>query len=678
MGGVITSIEWLCVVSCAIKSYSGMSSQLQIPCLGRPFRLGMLYSCHTEKLITGKTLWNVEKLKSATLTTKHPSSEDRVTTEDTIQSKYSSLGISENEANLKLSLMSGMVKVEGASKFWQDRMHSRDQSRVTLHYKATTHFEQLVMDQLAHLDHPKLLEDHDVTHVVTGITYGCDAFFVFDCFASADRGDEISQEMEAAVESILRGSLLDLSKTETDKVRCNFHGDFIPTSNPYTLERARLLYRDLPTLLSNGDLSKAKIAYLTPLSNLIGETQQEVYLIPPSVASQVEEILEHFHSTEMHASDLLKLHICKKFVDIGNQLSKFKKLLIRFRNNFITKLSQMVPSIRQAKADIKQLTDLISSVNESPFNFSVTKKYLNGKEKEIKMLTQHLKNMKRESKLQFVFPDTGCDLTTLANDSAIKHVVCFAFNVTSESSAYLKELESCSLQIHKAKLPYDTEWFDKPEVTEKLRLEMKTFLDFIKKASIKGNAFVATSSNNESGPSTIVFTNGVPKPFDPHALVTEFPDMVHPTVVADTAIPESKFVTDTAVCKPKVGTDIAIPKPKFDTTVPRSGAHVTIPNPKSESSELPGIPHAQAKGKITSGNKLLNLENTDEAKIQSIDKNGESKTPKLLGKPGTPVATSINTDSITLTWIPPAFGKLSMCRVQRMKLTIQPSVHMFP
>ena len=96
-----------------------MSSQLEIPCLGRPFKLGMLYDCRTDKLIAGLTLWNAKKLESAKHTSqvKTPSCLGNPTIEDTIKDKLSSVGA---DAQLKLSFMSGMVEVDGAVKFLRD------------------------------------------------------------------------------------------------------------------------------------------------------------------------------------------------------------------------------------------------------------------------------------------------------------------------------------------------------------------------------------------------------------------------------------------------------------------------------------------------------------------------------------------------------------------------------
>lgn len=256
------------------KEDNAMSTQLQIPCLGRPFSLGMLYDCRTEKLIPGITLWDANKLKSFSKKEKQPSSDYEIIAEDKIENKTLSLGVN---ANLKLSLMCGLVEVDGAANYLNDKRDSCMQSRVTLQYRSTTHFEQLTMDQIGDIQYPDVLSDQDATHVVTGITYGSDAFFVFDRNISENETmNDVHGNMEAAIKSIPMkinpsgGAALNYNSTdkaETDKFHCKFHGDLILRQNPSTFDEAIKLYQDLPQRLSDAG-SVPKLAYLCPLTKL--------------------------------------------------------------------------------------------------------------------------------------------------------------------------------------------------------------------------------------------------------------------------------------------------------------------------------------------------------------------------------------------------------------------------
>ena len=250
---------------------------------------------------------------------------------------------------------------------------------------------------------------------------------------------------------------------------------------------------------------------------------------------QVEEIIEHFHSTEMCIYDLLKHDICSKFVDIKSQLSKFKSLFNRFKMSFMKKLSQLLPKIRSYGAEEMELADLISLVNESPFEFGELEIYLRGKEKEIKQLSQYLKNMEKESKIQFDFPNTRCNLTKLIIDDKFEYVACFEFNVTSETSVYLRNLERY-LQTGENKPPGNKEWFNKPETAKELKAKSKKFLTFVKENSDNEKvAFAVVCSikeTKESRPSIILYHNGISTKFG----LPEAPGSPQAVQIADNSI----------------------------------------------------------------------------------------------------------------------------------------------
>ena len=500
-----------------------MANQLQLPSLGRPFNLGMLYDCRTEKLIPGRTLWGSQKLKSASQVDKQHSSTCKVITEDSIQEKSTTLGV---DANLKLSLMCGLVTVEGAANYLTDHKTSKKQSRVTLQYTSTTHFEQLSMDQIGDIEFPDVLNDQDVTHVVAGIQYGANAFFVFDrSLEGAETMHDVHGKMEATITSIsyLDGdactSFKNVDKTETDKFRCKFYGDFILSSNPSSFDEAIKLYKDLPQRYTDDDTrSVPKLIYLTPLSKLCKEkSQQIISAISFDVTSQVEKIMEQFHDTEMSITDLLNHEVCTKFVDVKSQLKKLKDLLTRYKMSFTKNLAQILPKVRSAGEKEEKLAELISSVHASPFSSSAMGKHLHDKEKEINYLAQCLENAGKVPNIQFDFPNTDCHLAKLKYDFNIDQVACFGFNVTSDTSPYIQSLEHY-LQTGKTKQIDQQEWFN-TDVAKQLRSKLVQFVEFAKvNVSKRAISYVVTNADIEATeqlPSLIMYSSNESMPFDP-------------------------------------------------------------------------------------------------------------------------------------------------------------------
>ena len=155
------------------------SATLELPCLGRPFQLGMLYDCRRDALVPGITLWDEKQLNVASSEKPQPSSNFEIIAEDSIKDKMFSLGV---EGSLSLSLVGGLVSVSGSAKFVHDRKSSKNTARVTLKYSCTSKFQQLTMEQLAttNIQYPDVFDKGTATHVVTAVLYGAEAFFIFD------------------------------------------------------------------------------------------------------------------------------------------------------------------------------------------------------------------------------------------------------------------------------------------------------------------------------------------------------------------------------------------------------------------------------------------------------------------------------------------------------------------
>lgn len=98
---------------------------LEKPCLGQPFQLGMLYDCRSDSLIPEVTLWGSEAISSAVSKKPFDTSDFEVITKDSLSEKMFCLDV---DPNLKVSILSGMVHVQGAAKFLNDRQSSRRQA----------------------------------------------------------------------------------------------------------------------------------------------------------------------------------------------------------------------------------------------------------------------------------------------------------------------------------------------------------------------------------------------------------------------------------------------------------------------------------------------------------------------------------------------------------------------
>jgi hypothetical protein len=302
-----------------------MSSDMkptQIAALNRPFRLGMLYDMHKDELVPGITLWNSEKLNQNVIITTQAYSHFDVLTGNNLQTKTKALGV---DGAMKLCIIGGLVSLSGSAKFACDRQGTNHQKRLILKYSSTTHFEQLAMNHLgeSNLEHQKILGTKIAAHVVTGIVYGADAYFVFDhSISSEEKKREISDTFEAAIKKIPTcetGEEAKIKWTDTEK-ECiekssfKFYDDFNFKGNPKPFEEAIKLYGSLPEKLdihkensgAKNEYAVPKIVYLYPLHLLDNKMSKTLQDISSTVIDYCISILEELHSFIVEVTDLTK------------------------------------------------------------------------------------------------------------------------------------------------------------------------------------------------------------------------------------------------------------------------------------------------------------------------------------------------------------------------------------
>ncbi len=271
--------------------------KLEMACLGRPFRLGMLYDCRNDMLVPGMTLWNDQTLKDFIQSEPQVGSDFEVIAEDNLESKASKLNVN---ASLKLSFLGGLVEVSGSAKYLDDRKSSNHQSRVSLKYWSTSRFDQLTMDHLGNIQYHDIVSKKIATHVVVAVLYGADAFFVFDRKVEDVKSfREVHGKMEVLIKALpgiceIKGDaeidMRDEDKKEADKLECKFHGDVLLKKNPTTFTDAVNVFQQLPDLIQGDDVPKK--VWLLPLSDLDSDSARIVHEISTSLVNQAQEVME--------------------------------------------------------------------------------------------------------------------------------------------------------------------------------------------------------------------------------------------------------------------------------------------------------------------------------------------------------------------------------------------------
>ncbi|XP_025765688.1 neoverrucotoxin subunit alpha [Oreochromis niloticus] len=480
------------------------SDIMQVAALGRPFTLGMLYDARRDKLIPGVTLWAAKTLQEKSVENNQNASNFEVSASDSTENKSSQLDVN---ASLKASFMSGLIEVEGSAKYLNDKKKSHHQCRVTLQYKATTKFKQLMLTP----DETKNTQEAEdvktlATHVVTGILYGANAFFVFD---SEKLDPKNIQEIKGTMQTVIKKipsfnvdgkvdiKLSDEEKAVTDKFTCKFYGDFILESNPGTFEDAVKTYIQLPKLLGENRENCVPLKVtLMPLKILNPEAAEMMTGISVGLVRKAQDALKDLYNLEISCNDLLEDRVVRSFPQIQEKLSRFKKLCIDFRSSLQQKMVKKLPSIRAGEEDEQELVKVFNDRDKSPFSQERLTKWIEDEEREVTII-RYFVDMMEGTK---IISDQS-ELDREVFNPGVEEVLCFVFTSLKSTDPYLQNMSD---YLEKKKLegtdgntpPAQDQWYHSDEV----RAKMKEKAEAVKNCS---RLFITATENDKYKGATI-------------------------------------------------------------------------------------------------------------------------------------------------------------------------------
>lgn len=445
-----------------------------------------------------------------------PNSDFEIVTSESIEDKSSALDV---EASLKASFLGGLVKVEGSAKYLNDQMTSKNQARVTLKYKATTKFQQLSMNHLGrgNVTHPYVFENKMATHVVTGILYGAQAFFVFDQEKSEkERHQDIQGNLKVLIEKIPclsiegKGSvkLEDKDTEKMNKFSCKFHGDFLLEKTPTTFQDAVEVYQSLPKLLgANGENAVPIKVWMLPLTNLDSCAAKLVREISVGIVQEVQSVLEELTELEIRCNDAMRNSTTQQFPQIQKKIKSFKSMCSEFRLGFQQTLTNKLPLIRGGGAEESELAEVLRKKHSSPFNSKNLNDWIDCKEKEINILKSFTRMMK--------------NTTTISSQNILHeellnadNAVCFIFTSLESNEPYLsaslnylkgESSERCSQEQQN----YDVEkeqWYLSSNIADEMRTKVKLFSDFaVANTETKSTAFLTVGLPDEKHEGSTIY-----------------------------------------------------------------------------------------------------------------------------------------------------------------------------
>ncbi|XP_030052487.1 uncharacterized protein LOC115465826 [Microcaecilia unicolor] len=489
----------------------------EMPALGRPFQLGMLYDCRSDILIPGITLWNIQTLLKDVDSRPHPKSEFEIIASDSIETKTSALGVT---GALMASFLCDLIKVNGSGNYLKDMKTSNQQARVTLQYSTTTKFEQLTMSHLGpqNVSHPEVFDQGTATHVVTAVLYGAQAFFVFDQEASSvENLLDVQGNLEAMVRKIPKVAVggdaspqkKNQDDTNTRKFTCKFYGDFSLENNPVTYQDAIHTYSILPKLLGKDGKNAVPVkVWLYPLSQLNSKAAKVMREIHIGRIFNIQEVTEELTQLDIQCYDMMKHPTAMHFPEIKQKIKQFKNLCMQFKQTFQKDLARILPSIRGGEKEENELGDILLRKEQSPFNSLLLTEFIDLKKQEMSFVTLYLDLLKDVRVLS-----SSAELNLTVQNPKVEYVVSFTFTSLDKDERYLVDLQRFIRKSRESdSTSNDNEkrnskpWFNNTKITAKARKQVELFLKFANGSkSNEKIQFVVASVPDESNPGVSIY-----------------------------------------------------------------------------------------------------------------------------------------------------------------------------
>lgn len=516
------------IIYCLLFNATSEEKQLdqkpiEMPALGRPFYLGMLYDIRTDTIVTGVTLWDPQNLTNNTFIHRKSNTEFEVITEDSFQKKAHALGV---EASLKLSMLSGLIKMSGSAKFAEDKQQTSHAVRMTLKSSTTTHTEQLTMKDLRKGNYPEIRDLNFATHVVTGVTYGAEAFFVFDRTISiGESRKEIGGSLNAILNKLSQIGIEDNAKFNltaqesnfVNKLNCKFYGDYRLKANPSTFAEAVKLYRELPKLVGEkGENTVPKRVSLYPLGLLDSRAARYVREISSNLVDYSISMIEKLHLFEIRARDLSESDVLKNLNYMKQHLLDFAARVSEIQLDLKQNIASYLPKLRGTGAEESDLFNVFKELDSSPYNQRKLASWLQDKGKEIDLITSWIDNIANNRNLNVTLGSLS--LQKFLGDTNYDYIVCLLFRFAEENDPQVNDMynyryhrkEFNSSKSHsKRKI-----WLDDRRHIIKVRNNLRQFVEFaaannVHDGKIKFIVDEEYATDSNKGVEMIVYVNGL-------------------------------------------------------------------------------------------------------------------------------------------------------------------------
>nr|XP_055053221.1 uncharacterized protein LOC129438507 isoform X3 [Misgurnus anguillicaudatus] len=395
---------------------------VEVPALGRPCALGTLYDCHSDSFKPDVYLWDGSTISNMRVSQSQLQTCFNILEEDSLQSRFR---VFEMSPVLQAKALAGQIDLGGAAVFLNHPIQSEHQDRVTLHYKTTTRLDMISQTLLHEGVSPSVINTTTATHVIIAVSYGAQAFFVFDHWLknsekTAEMKDVIKKMSSSFCASHISSSLNDSEKAMSLLYNCSLYIDVGDWKSPVSFDEAVKIYVSLPELLgSKGEKAVPLKVWLYPLKKLERTSACAALSgVNESVKDEAEVILNHLRKQFKMCQDMMTAcdNLC--LPALTEKEKAFSKLLWEYQTEFQRQIAEIVAS----KNEQECFQELIKMHDRSPFS--------------AKNIQQCLENM--ETKLAILNACRVAEISILTSEEQLQHLLnnpevinMFCFTISS-------------------------------------------------------------------------------------------------------------------------------------------------------------------------------------------------------------------------------------------------------
>ncbi|XP_065138307.2 uncharacterized protein [Paramisgurnus dabryanus] len=414
---------------------------IEVSALGRPLCLGMLYDTKSDYYSRTSFLWSDGTIASMKLSLPRLQADVKILESDSLQDRFRALEMS---SVLRTKALNG--KVNGAAAFLNHPVQSEHQDQVTLHYKTTTRLDMISPTLLHEGVSPSVINTTTATHVIIAVSYGAQAFFVFDHWLNksektAEMKDVIKKMSSSFCASHIISSLNDNEKAMSLLCNCSLYIDVGDWKSPVSFDEAVKIYGSLPELLgSQGEKAVPVKVWLYPLKKLERTSACAALSgVNESLIQRAENILEHLNKQIRKCQDFMtspdNLSVVIWFPALKNKLVEFLELLQKYQTDFEERITEIAEDFEvKVEEGDKQLQLLIDRHEKSLFSVDNINRWLEDKETELKIL-----NDCKAADITVV--KSQSELHQIINDPQINRVMCFTLTSPDDEDSFLTALK---------------------------------------------------------------------------------------------------------------------------------------------------------------------------------------------------------------------------------------------